>query len=228
MIATNQDPPPGCTKSPQANALVHGFKLRGGYMAVKTSEKTNYQNQYQKGVIPNYIGGRWVHASDSAGLPVTNPATGELLGKVPLSNRTDVGAAVAAAKQAFPAWRKTPAVERARILFRLKALLEEHASEISVSLTQENGKTRTESRGEVQRGIENVEHACGIPTLMMGATLEDIAPGLDCETIRQPLGVFAAITPYNFPVMIPMWFWPYAVATGNTFVLKPSEQDPFT
>ncbi len=107
-------------------------------------------------------------------------------------------------------------------------LLDEHGDELAKSLTREHGKTVSESRGEIQRGIENVEHACGIPTLMMGDTLEDISSGVDCETVRQPLGVFAVITPYNFPVMIPMWFWPYAVATGNTVVLKPSERDPFT
>jgi malonate-semialdehyde dehydrogenase (acetylating)/methylmalonate-semialdehyde dehydrogenase len=114
------------------------------------------------------------------------------------------------------------------VLFRLKMLLEDNLDELAVSLAREHGKVLAECKGEVRRGIENVEHACGIPTLMMGSTLEDVAPGIDCETIRQPLGVFAAITPYNFPVMIPLWFWPYAVATGNSFVLKPSEQDPLT
>ena len=117
---------------------------------------------------------------------------------------------------------------RSRVLFRLKALLEQEREALAQSLTREQGKTVPESAGEIQRGIENVEHACGMPSLMMGETLEDIAKGIDCETVRQPLGVFAAITPYNFPVMIPLWFWPYAVASGNTFVLKPSEQDPLT
>jgi malonate-semialdehyde dehydrogenase (acetylating)/methylmalonate-semialdehyde dehydrogenase len=157
-----------------------------------------------------------------------DPATADLLGRVPLSTSQEVDDAVTAAADAFPAWRATPPVERARVLFRLKALLDEQRDALGHSLTLEHGKTLAESCGEVQRGIENVEHACGIPSLMMGETLEDIASGIDCETIRQPLGVFAAITPYNFPVMIPLWFWPYAVATGNTFVLKPSEQDPFT
>jgi len=133
-----------------------------------------------------------------------------------------------AAKAAFPGWRATPSVARARVLFRLKALLEEHKEDLARDLVREHGKVLAETRGEVQRGIENVEHACGIPTLMMGDTVEDVAPGIDCETVRQPLGVFGIITPYNFPVMIPMWFWPYAVATGNTVVLKPSEQDPLT
>jgi malonate-semialdehyde dehydrogenase (acetylating)/methylmalonate-semialdehyde dehydrogenase len=178
--------------------------------------------------IPNFIGGRWVPASTAESLEVRDPATGELLGATPLSGRADVDRAVAAARAAFPEWRATPAVERARVLFRLKALLEQHQGELAVSLTREHGKTLPESAGEIRRGIENVEHACGIPTLLMGDSLEDVARGIDCETVRQPLGVFAAITPYNFPVMIPLWFWPYAVATGNTVVLKPSEQDPLT
>jgi len=178
--------------------------------------------------VQNFIGGEWVPATGSDTLPITNPATGELLGHVPLSQSADVAAAVAAAKKAFPAWRATPAVERARVLFRLKMLLEEELDSLAVSLAREHGKVMAECKGEIRRGIENVEHACGVPTLMMGSTLEDVAPGIDCETVLQPLGVFAGITPYNFPVMIPMWFWPYAVATGNTFVLKPSEQDPLT
>ena len=178
--------------------------------------------------IRNFIGGRWMPASTSESLDVTDPGTGDLLGRVPLSGGADVDQAVSAARAAFPAWRATPAVERARVLFRLKALLEENKEELARCLTREHGKAVAETAGEIQRGIENVEHACGVPTLMMGQTLEDIARGVDCETIRQPLGVFAAITPYNFPVMIPLWFWPYAVATGNTFVLKPSERDPLT
>lgn len=178
--------------------------------------------------LQNYVGGAWVDASTSESLPITNPASGAPLGATPLSGAEDVAAAVTAARRAFPGWRNTPAVERARVLFRLKALLEEHKEELAVSLTREHGKVVAETRGEIQRGIENVEHACGIPTLMMGDTVEGIADGIDCATWRQPLGVFGVITPYNFPVMIPMWFWPYAVATGNTVVLKPSEQDPLT
>ncbi len=145
-----------------------------------------------------------------------------------MSRASDVDDAVRAARRAFPEWRETPPVERARVLFRLKALLDEHKDELARSLTREHGKNVAETRGEIQRGIENVEHACGVPSLMMGETLEDVARGIDCEAIRQPLGVFGVITPYNFPVMIPLWFWPYAVATGNTVVLKPSEQDPIT
>jgi malonate-semialdehyde dehydrogenase (acetylating) / methylmalonate-semialdehyde dehydrogenase len=178
--------------------------------------------------LTNFIDGSWVKAQASEQLEVRNPATGELLGLTPLSGNADVGSAVEAGRRAFPGWRATPPIERARILFRLKALLEQHADELSASITREHGKNIAESRGELQRGIENVEHACGIPTLLQGESLEDVGRGIDCVTYRQPLGVFAAITPYNFPVMIPLWFWPYAVATGNTFVLKPSEQDPLT
>jgi len=179
-------------------------------------------------LLPNHIAGAWVDASVAESLPVRDPATGEVLGQVPMSGATAVGDAVSAAHAAFPAWRETPAVERARVLFRLRDLLDRNRETLARSLTIEHGKTLAESLGEVQRAIENVEHACGIPALMMGDTLEDIAPGIDCESVRQPLGVFAAITPYNFPIMVPMWFWPYAIATGNTLVLKPSEQDPIT
>ncbi|MCZ6915894.1 MAG: CoA-acylating methylmalonate-semialdehyde dehydrogenase [Gemmatimonadetes bacterium] len=178
--------------------------------------------------IANFIGGEWLAATGTDSLPVKDPSTDEVLHRVPLSSSADVDRAVRAAREAFPAWRETPAVERARVLFRLKALLERHIDDLAENMTREHGKIVAESKGEVRRGIENVEHACGIPTLMMGTTLEDVASGIDCESIRQPLGVFAGITPYNFPVMIPLWFWPYAVATGNTFVLKPSEQDPLT
>jgi malonate-semialdehyde dehydrogenase (acetylating)/methylmalonate-semialdehyde dehydrogenase len=178
--------------------------------------------------VRNYVGGGWRESSATETLPVRNPASGEEIGRVPLSTAGDVDAAVQAAKAAFPMWRSTPAPQRARILFRLKSLLEEHKEDLARTLTIEHGKVVAETRGEVQRGIENVEHACGIPTLMMGDTVEEIAGGIDCASWRQPLGVFGIITPYNFPVMIPLWFWPYAVATGNTVVLKPSEQDPLT
>src|SRR5947207_12006546 len=178
--------------------------------------------------LRNLIGGEWVDASPSDCLEITNPATVEPLARVPLSTRRDVDQAVAAARAAFPAWRAVPPVVRARHLFQLKQVLEQHFDEVSHIITRENGKTLDEARGSVRRGIENVEHACGIPTLMMGKALEDVAAGIDCEYIRQPLGVFAAITPFNFPAMVPCWFWPYAIATGNTFILKPSEQVPFS
>ncbi|MBI4544287.1 MAG: CoA-acylating methylmalonate-semialdehyde dehydrogenase [Gemmatimonadetes bacterium] len=181
-----------------------------------------------RGSIPSYVAGEWVLPDSPRSLEITNPATAERLGVLPLAAAADVDRAAAAARAAFPAWRETPPVERARCLFRLKFLLEQHADELARIVTEENGKTLSEARGSVRRGIENLEHACGIPSLMMGQTLEDIARGVDCETIRQPLGVFAAITPFNFPAMVPLWFWPYAVATGNTIIVKPSEQVPLS
>jgi len=178
--------------------------------------------------IPDFVDGRWSTSRATETLAIADPATGEPLGRTPLGGAVEVGAAVEAARRAFPAWRATPPVERARILARLTARLVAGRDELATSLSREHGKTLAEARGELQRGIENLEYACAIPTLLFGDTLEEIAPGIDAETFRQPLGVFAGITPYNFPVMIPLWFWPAAVAAGNTFVLKPSEQDPLT
>ncbi|HUR91722.1 MAG TPA: CoA-acylating methylmalonate-semialdehyde dehydrogenase [Gemmatimonadaceae bacterium] len=178
--------------------------------------------------LRNYIGGEWVESPTTEWQELTNPATGESLGQVPLSTRADVDSAVQAATNAFQKWRETPPVVRARHLFKLKYLLDQNFDEIARMVTQEHGKTIDEARGDLKRGVENVEHACGTPALMMGKTLEDVAAGIDCEFVRQPMGVFAAITPFNFPAMVPLWFLPYAVATGNTFVLKPSEQVPLS
>jgi malonate-semialdehyde dehydrogenase (acetylating) / methylmalonate-semialdehyde dehydrogenase len=176
----------------------------------------------------NYIGGDWRPGSSSESANIFNPATAEVLAKASLADATDVNAAVSAASAAFPAWRRTPPQNRIQFLFKFRALLEQHGDEIARLTTEENGKTFAESRAELQRGIENVEVACGIPTLMQGYNLEDIASGLDEIMIRQPLGVTAAITPFNFPTMIPLWFLPYAIACGNTFVLKPSERVPLS
>ena len=178
--------------------------------------------------VRNFVGGEWLAPTPSTWHELTNPATGEALGRVPMCGTTEVNEAVRAAREAFPKWRETPVVQRARYLFKFKALLEQHFDEIARIVTQENGKTLDEARGSLRRGIENVEHACGMPTLMMGDALEDIAQGIDCEYMRQPMGVFAAITPFNFPAMVPLWFYPYAIAAGNTFVLKPSEQVPLS
>ncbi len=178
--------------------------------------------------VKNFVGGEWLSASPSSWHELTNPATGEPLGKVPMCGTTEVSEAVRAAREAFPKWRETPVVQRARVLFKFKALLEQHFDDIARLVTQENGKTIDEARGSLRRGIENVEHACGMPTLMLGDTLEDVASGIDCEYVRQPMGVFAAITPFNFPAMVPLWFYPYAIAAGNSFVLKPSEQVPLS
>ena len=179
-------------------------------------------------VLSNFIGGMWVDARASGTVDVFNPATGAVIAKTPLSTRGDVDAAVAAAKAAFPAWRATPVAERARTMFAFKSRLEEHFEELARIVTTEHGKTLDEARGSVRRGIECVEVACGMPSLMVGSGLEDIARGIDCNVHRQPLGVFGAIAPFNFPAMVPLWFLPFAVATGNTFVLKPSELVPLS
>jgi len=178
--------------------------------------------------VHNFIGGAWTPSRATEFLDVHNPATGDVIAKTPLSTGADVDAAVQAAKKAFPAWRDTPVMTRARAMFRFRELLEENVEEIARTVTREHGKTLDESRGSVRRGIESVEVACGTPSLMTGYGLENIASGIDCQVIRQPLGVCAAIAPFNFPAMVPMWFLPFAVATGNTFVLKPSERVPLT
>jgi malonate-semialdehyde dehydrogenase (acetylating)/methylmalonate-semialdehyde dehydrogenase len=178
--------------------------------------------------VQNYVNGEWLDSQSTQIADVVNPATGQLLAKVPTSTPAELNKAVQSAKEAFPAWRQTPPVARARLLFKLKQLLEENFEELSRIQTQEHGKTIDESRGETRRGIENVEVACGIPTLMMGYNLEDIASGIDEVLIRQPLGVFGVIGPFNFPFMIPLWSAPYAVATGNTVVVKPSPEVPLS
>ncbi len=175
--------------------------------------------------LKNYIDGEWVEPEGDI-VNVVNPATGQVIATVPLSTRAEVNQAVAAAKAAFPDWRRTPPLARARCLFRLKELLEAHFEELSRIQTMEHGKTIDESRGETRRGIENVEVAAGIPSLMMGQVLEDIAGGMDEYLIRQPLGVFGVITPFNFPFMISLWFAPYAIAAGNCVVVKPAPSDP--
>jgi malonate-semialdehyde dehydrogenase (acetylating) / methylmalonate-semialdehyde dehydrogenase len=178
--------------------------------------------------VPNYINGQWVDSSATEWLDVTNPATGETIARTPLSGADEVGRVVEAAAAAFPAWRRTPPEDRIQPLFKLKQLLEEHIDELSRTITEENGKTFTEAKAEFRRAIENVEVACGIPMMMQGYNLEDVARGIDETMIRQPLGVVAAVVPFNFPGMIPFWFLPYAIACGNTFVLKPSERVPLT
>jgi malonate-semialdehyde dehydrogenase (acetylating)/methylmalonate-semialdehyde dehydrogenase len=178
--------------------------------------------------LDNFIGGRWVKAHTAEFFDVHNPAVGDVIGRTPLSTASDVDAAVRAAAQAFPAWRDTPVNTRAQVLYKFKALLEQHFEEVARIVTTEHGKTLDESRGSVRRGIECVEVACGAPSLMQGFGLEDISAGIDCHVVRQPLGVCAAIAPFNFPAMVPMWFLPFAIVTGNTFVLKPSEQVPLS
>jgi len=179
-------------------------------------------------MMQNYINGEWVDSDTTTFGDVRNPALGQKIAQVPYGTTGDVHRAVAAAKAAFPEWRETPPLTRARYLFRLKEAFEENFEEIARTLTTEQGKAIDEARGEVRRMIENVEHATGVTTLMCGYTLEDIAKGIDCYGHRQPMGVFAVIAPYNFPGMVPWWFLPYALVTGNTYIVKPSEQVPMT
>ena len=176
----------------------------------------------------NYINGEWCASQATEFLDVVNPATAGVLTQVPLSLREDVNAAAIAAADAFISWRRTPPTERVQYLFKLKFLLEEHLDDLACTITLECGKTRAESKGELQRAIENVEVACGIPMLMQGYNLEDVARGIDEMMIRQPVGVTAVIAPFNFPGMIPFWFLPYAIACGNTCIVKPSEKVPVT
>ena len=179
-------------------------------------------------ILPNYINGEWQKSTATEHLEVINPATAEVLAKVPLSPALEVNQAAEAAAKAFINWRRTPPTQRVQYLFLLKYLLEEHLEDIARTITLECGKTLAESRGEMRRAIENVEIACGIPMMMQGSNLEDIARGIDEMMIRQPLGVCAAICPFNFPGMIPFWFLPYALACGNTYIIKPSEKVPLT
>jgi malonate-semialdehyde dehydrogenase (acetylating) / methylmalonate-semialdehyde dehydrogenase len=179
-------------------------------------------------LLSNFIGGRWIESTAAEHVDVTNPARGRVIAKTPLSRAQDVDAAVRAAAAAFPEWSETPPVVRARTMFTFKHLLEEQFEEIARLVTTEHGKTLDESRGSVRRAIECVEVACGAPSMMMGHGLENVASGIDCVAMRQPIGVCAAITPFNFPAMVPLWFLPFAVVCGNTFVLKPSEQVPLS
>jgi malonate-semialdehyde dehydrogenase (acetylating)/methylmalonate-semialdehyde dehydrogenase len=176
--------------------------------------------------LRNYVGGAWVEPTAVAALETRSPASGEVLASVPLSNGDDVAVATAAARAAFPGWRATPPQRRARTLFALRSLVAEHQEELARLVIQDMGKTFDDAFAEVGRGIESIEAASAVPHLLKGENLEGVATGVDVEMVRQPLGVIGAITPFNFPVMIPLWFIPYALACGNTVVLKPSEQDP--
>jgi malonate-semialdehyde dehydrogenase (acetylating) / methylmalonate-semialdehyde dehydrogenase len=179
-------------------------------------------------VCPILVNGDWQELRNVETSPVYNPSTGEVIALTPMCAAAHVNDAVEAAAAAFSAWWETPPVERARVLFRFKMLLEENFEEIARLNTREHGKTLVESRSDVRRGIEMVEFACGVPSLLSGDTIENVARGIDCETIRQPLGVCVGITPFNFPAMVPLWMYPVALVCGNTFVLKPSEKVPLT
>jgi len=180
------------------------------------------------GTVSFYINGAWEKPQGRTTQPVMNPATGSTIAEVPFATDADIDRAVRTAHDAFLKWRNVPVVDRVQVLYRYKSLLEKHTDELAAILTRENGKTKDDASAEVRRMVQMVEVACGMPTLMMGDSLNDVAAGIDCKTIRQPIGVCVGITPFNFPAMVPMWMWPFAIACGNTFVLKPSEKVPLT
>ncbi|MCY3836505.1 MAG: aldehyde dehydrogenase family protein, partial [Anaerolineaceae bacterium] len=178
--------------------------------------------------IQNYIDGEWVDAAGIDALPVHNPATCELLALCPESNQADVDRAVQAARAGFAEWRQTPLLSRAQYMHHFKVQMEDRFEEVARTIVIENGKTMDEARGEVRRGIESIDFALGVPFLMRNDGVEDISSGIDETTVRQPAGVFVAITPFNFPSMVPLWFLPVAIVCGNTFILKPSPQTPLS
>jgi len=180
------------------------------------------------GTVSFHINGAWERPEGRTMHPVTCPASGATIAEVPYAEEADIDRAVRAAHAAFLTWRDVPVVERVQVLYRYKAVLEKYADEVAAILTRENGKTMDDAKAEVRRSIQMVEVACGMPSLMMGETLNDIARDIDSQSIRQPIGVCAGITPFNFPAMVPMWMYPFAIACGNTFVLKPSEKVPMT
>ena len=178
--------------------------------------------------LKNYVSGSWITSGTKNSKEILNPATNEVISHVPLSKPAEVDQAITTARKAFMEWRKVPVTDRIQHLFKLKQLLEENVDSIAKTITAESGKTIHESRGEMRRAIENVEVACGAPSLMQGYNNEDIASGIDEIMIRQPIGVTGIIAPFNFPAMIPFWFMPYAIAAGNTCIVKPSERVPNT
>lgn len=181
------------------------------------------------GKVRNFVNGEWVDSTTKNWLDVKNPATTDTIAKVPMSTKDEMSAAIDAAQEAWWSWRETPPVSRARLMFNLKAIMEREFENVARIISQEQGKTIDDARGETRRCIENVEVASGVTTLQMGYNLEDgAAANIDEEVVISPLGVFGAVCPFNFPGMVPFWFWPYAVATGNTFIVKPSEQVPLT
>lgn len=178
--------------------------------------------------VPLLQGGKWLNSNSANSGDIFNPSTGEIISKVPLCTAEETAAVIEAAAAALPAWSATPAVERARVMFKFRQLIEEQFDELAALVTREHGKTLPEARAEVQRGLEMVEYAAGVPALLMGDTLPNIASSVDAETVRHPVGVCAGITPYNFPFMVPLWMFPVALVCGNTFVLKPSEKVPLS
>ena len=178
--------------------------------------------------VSYYINGKWESGKAGSFHPVTNPATGEVIAEVPYADAAEVDRTVQAAQAAFLKWREVPVIERVQVLYRYKALLEKHSEDIARIMTTENGKTFDDAKLEVRRAVQMVEVACGMPSLMMGDSLHNVSKDIDCYSIRQPLGVCVGITPFNFPAMVPMWMFPFAIAAGNAFILKPSEKVPMT
>src|SRR5271154_60164 len=175
-----------------------------------------------------FVNGKWEEAEGSAIHPVTNPATGEAIAHAPYATAAQVDRVARLAHAAFLNWREVPVVERVQVMYRYKALLEKHVDEVARILSTENGKTLDDAKASVRRAIQMVEVACGMPSLMMGESLENVSRGIDSVSIRQPLGVCAGISPFNFPAMVPMWMVPFSIACGNAFILKPSEKVPLT
>ncbi|MEE3116914.1 MAG: aldehyde dehydrogenase family protein, partial [Pseudomonadota bacterium] len=178
--------------------------------------------------VPLYLAGEFVESQTQEWIEVTNPATNEVIAKAPCTTPSEMEKAIQNAGEVFKSWKETPVSERARVMMRYQALLKEHHDEIAEILSEETGKTFEDAKGDVWRGIEVVEHAANVASLMMGETVENVAREVDTHSWIQPLGVCAGITPFNFPAMIPLWMFPMAIACGNTFILKPSEQDPLT
>src|SRR2546423_1201839 len=178
--------------------------------------------------VPMLVGGKWTTSSSPRGGDVFNPSTGKVIARVPFATAAEVNRAIESAAAALPDWANKPVVQRCHFLFKFRELLVAHSEEIARSVTREHGKTLVESRASVQRGIEVVEFACGVPSLIMGQSIQNIARNVDCETIRHPVGVCVGITPFNFPAMVPLWMYPIAITCGNAFILKPSEKVPLT
>ncbi|HEX3871417.1 MAG TPA: aldehyde dehydrogenase family protein, partial [Pirellulales bacterium] len=186
------------------------------------------RNTHAPAKVPLLVGGHWTTSAAERFGDVYNPSTGSVIARVPMCTSAEVDSVVRAAHKALPEWADTPAVERARVMFRFRELMQANFDELAALVTREHGKTKPEARASIQRGIEMVEYACSVPALIMGQSLENIATSVDCETSRHPVGVCVGITPFNFPAMVPLWMFPIAIACGNTFVLKPSEKVPLS
>ncbi|KAK6916203.1 Aldehyde dehydrogenase domain [Dillenia turbinata] len=197
--------------------------LRDSYFSTATAASSSQRTSLR---IPNFIGGKFVDSQSQESIDVINPATQEVVSQVPLTTNEEFKAAVSAAKQAFPSWRNTPVTTRQRIMIKLQELIRRDIDKLALNITTEQGKTLKDAHGDVFRGLEVVEHTCGMATLQMGEYVANVSSGIDTYSIREPLGVCAGICPFNFPAMIPLWMFPVSVTCGNTFVLKPSEKDP--